>query len=64
MNPFAIVRPRSHEEAAGVLASGDYRLPMLKAGGMDVVDHLKEGLLDPDALVEEVEQFLRDRDSD
>jgi len=52
MNPFALVRPRSHEEAARVMASGDYRLPVLKAGGLDVVDHLKEGLLEPDALVD------------
>jgi xanthine dehydrogenase YagS FAD-binding subunit len=52
VNPFTIVRPDSHAGAAAVLASGDYRLPMLKAGGMDVVDHLKEGLASPDALVD------------
>lgn len=52
MNPFTLVRPQSHEDAAGVLASGDYRLPVLKAGGLDVVDHLKEGLIEPDALVD------------
>ena len=40
MNPFTIVRPESHAGAAAVLASGDYRLPMLLSGGMDVVDHL------------------------
>ena len=49
--PFAIVRARSYEDAAQVVRGGSYRLPVLKAGGMDVVDHLKEGLLDPDALV-------------
>ncbi len=49
---FAIARPTSHEHAARLLADGSYRLPVLKAGGMDVVDHLKENLIDPDLLVD------------
>jgi len=49
--PFTIVKARSYEDASEVVRGGDYRLPVLKAGGMDVVDHLKEGLYDPDALV-------------
>ncbi len=28
-----------------------FKLPVLKAGGMDVIDHLKEGLIEPDVLV-------------
>ena len=52
MNPFAIARPRSYDDAAKLLADGSYSLPVLKAGGMDVVDHLKEGLVEPDLLVD------------
>ncbi|MCC6322354.1 MAG: FAD binding domain-containing protein [Phycisphaerales bacterium] len=51
MNPFAYVQPRTFDEAAAALAEKRFSLPMLKAGGMDVVDHLKEGLIQPDALV-------------
>lgn len=51
MNRFAYVQPRSFEEAAAALAEKRFTLPVLKAGGMDVVDHLKEGLIRPDALV-------------
>lgn len=49
---FAIARPKSRERAARLLTDGSYRLPVIKAGGMDVVDHLKEGLTDPDLLID------------
>ena len=49
--PFTIVKARSYEHASEIVRAGGYSLPVLKAGGMDVVDHLKEGLVDPDALV-------------
>jgi xanthine dehydrogenase YagS FAD-binding subunit len=52
MNRFAIAQPKSYEEAAGLLTDKRFTLPMLKAGGMDVVDHLKEGLIDPDLLID------------
>ena len=45
MNRFAIARPRSFAQASELLQEDRYALPVLKAGGMDVVDHLKEGLL-------------------
>ena len=51
VNPFAIANPRSYHDAATLLSDGSYSLPMLKAGGMDIVDHLKEGLIDPDLLI-------------
>lgn len=51
MNPLAIAQPESFKEAAELLRGDSFRLPILKAGGMDVVDHLKEGLMDPDLLV-------------
>ena len=50
MNAFTIVQPSSYEQASAVIAGGRYRLPVIKAGGMDVLDHLKEGLLEPDAM--------------
>jgi len=53
MNALSIAQPKTYDEAARVLANedGSYRLPILKAGGMDIVDHLKEGLMEPDLLV-------------
>lgn len=52
MNAFVVVQPTSLAQAAKVVAKGgSYRLPVLKAGGIDVLDHLKEGLIAPDALV-------------
>ena len=52
MNRFAIAQPASFDEAARLLTDGRFRLPVLKAGGMDVLDHLKEGLLEPDVLID------------
>lgn len=51
MNSFAIATPNSHEQAATLLKNKQYSLPILKGGGMDVVDHLKEGLWEPDLLI-------------
>ncbi|MHC5005397.1 MAG: FAD binding domain-containing protein [Planctomycetota bacterium] len=52
MNRFAIAKPASYEQAGTLLRDGSFSLPVLKAGGMDVVDHLKEGLMEPDLLVD------------
>ncbi len=52
MNRFAIAQPRSFDEACELLGNGRFSLPVLKAGGMDVLDHLKEGLIEPDALID------------
>ncbi|MHC4908115.1 MAG: FAD binding domain-containing protein [Planctomycetota bacterium] len=52
MNRFAIARPRSYEDATTLLGDDRYSLPVLKAGGMDIVDHIKEGLMSPDLLVD------------
>lgn len=52
MQPFALATPVSYADAAAVLADKRFALPVLKAGGMDVLDHLKEGLFAPDLLVD------------
>ncbi len=52
MNPFTLIRPKTFEQASQALTDRTYALPMLKAGGMDLLDHMKEGLLAPDALVD------------
>lgn len=52
MNRFAIARPESFARASTLLRDGRYELPVIKAGGMDVVDHMKEGLIEPDLLVD------------
>lgn len=51
INRFAYIQPRSYEEASTLVREKRYPLPMLKGGGMDVLDHLKEGLIEPDALI-------------
>ncbi len=51
MTPFALASPRTWEQASELLADRRFSLPVLKAGGMDVVDHLKEGLIEPDVLI-------------
>ncbi|MHC4947771.1 MAG: FAD binding domain-containing protein [Planctomycetota bacterium] len=62
MNRFAIARPRTLARAGDLLADDRFALPVLKAGGMDVVDHLKEGLSEPDLLVDlmRVEELAAD----
>jgi len=52
MNPFAIARPETYEQASTLLLDDRFSLPVLKAGGMDVVDHMKEGLMEPDLLID------------
>ncbi len=52
MNRFGIAQPKSYAEASELLSDGRFKLPVLKGGGMDVVDHLKEGLIEPDLLVD------------
>lgn len=51
MNRFAYAQPRTFAEAATLLGEKRFSLPMLKSGGIDVLDHLKEGLIAPDVLI-------------
>lgn len=51
MNTVSIAQPSSYDQAAMYLRDRSYRLPVLKGGGMDVIDHMKEGLLEPDLLI-------------
>lgn len=51
MNRFTLAQPRSYPEAAAAAVDKRFTLPVIKAGGMDVLDHLKEGLVQPDLLV-------------
>ena len=52
MNTFTLIRPGSLADASEALGKGDFALPVLKAGGIDLLDHMKEGLLEPDALID------------
>lgn len=52
MKPFSIARPKDHAQARSLAAGGRFKLPLLKSGGMDVVDHLKEGLWSPDVVID------------
>lgn len=51
MNSFALATPKSYDQAATLLKDSRFKLPILKGGGMDVVDHLKEHLWEPDLLI-------------
>lgn len=51
MKEFAIAQVTSTRQAIETLNDKRFTLPVLKAGGMDVVDHLKEGIIDADLLV-------------
>jgi len=52
MNSFAIAQPKSYEDASTLAKDKSYRLAVIKAGGIDLLDHLKEGLIDPDVLID------------
>lgn len=51
MSGVAIAQPRSLQQAGRLLVEERFPLKVLKAGGLDVLDHVKEGLLEPDLLV-------------
>ena len=52
MNSVSIAHPKSHDEAAALLRDDSYSLPQIKGGGMDIVDHMKAGLTEPDLLID------------
>ena len=49
---LSLARPASVNEATALAADGRFSLPMYKAGAIDIVDHMKEGLLEPDLLID------------
>ena len=51
MNKFAFATPTTFQEAAGLLVNKKYSLPVLKGGGIDLIDRMKEGLTEPDVVV-------------
>jgi len=51
VNKFSYANPASFAEAGALLAEKRFALPVLKAGGLDVLDHMKEGLMEPDLLI-------------
>jgi xanthine dehydrogenase YagS FAD-binding subunit len=51
MNRFAVAEPGTLEQARRLLGNERFSLPVLKAGGMDVLDRVKEGLVEPDLLI-------------
>lgn len=52
MNRFALARPQTTEQASGLATDQRFSLPVLKSGGIDVLDLVKEGVLEPDLLIE------------
>lgn len=51
MNSFAIAQPKSMADASRIVSDKKYSLAVIKAGGIDLIDHLKEGLIAPDVVV-------------
>jgi xanthine dehydrogenase YagS FAD-binding subunit len=51
MNRFALATPKTYKDAADLLKEKRFKLPVLKGGGVDLIDHLKEGLIEPDLVV-------------
>jgi xanthine dehydrogenase YagS FAD-binding subunit len=54
MNRFAMATPTRFADASELVkgkGGGKYSLVVLKGGGIDLVDHLKEGLVEPDLIV-------------
>jgi xanthine dehydrogenase YagS FAD-binding subunit len=51
MNKFAYATPKTYGEASALVLDKQYKLPVLKSGGVDLLDHLKEGLIEPDLVV-------------
>jgi xanthine dehydrogenase YagS FAD-binding subunit len=51
VNRFAFAQPTSFQQAAGLLVDKKYSLPVLKGGGIDLIDRLKEGLTEPDVVI-------------
>lgn len=52
MNSFTYVRARNQGEALSAVKEAKFSLPVLKGGGLDLVDQMKEGLIAPDALID------------
>lgn len=51
MQPFALIRPKKLEQAQQ-LVRAEPKTRLFRAGGIDLLDRMKEGLDDPDMLVE------------
>lgn len=49
---LSIARPRTIEEATALAGDARFSLPLFKAGAIDLMDHMKEGLLEPDLLID------------
>ncbi len=52
MNRFAYARATTWNEAQALLADRRFSLPVLKGGGLDLLDMMKEGLIEPDLLID------------
>lgn len=51
MNKFAVAQVRNFPQAAEILNDHRFNQVVVKAGGIDLLDHLKEGLREPDLLI-------------
>ena len=51
MKSFTLAQAGSFVQAAEGLVHPTFSLPVLKAGGVDLLDHLKEGLIQPDVVI-------------
>ena len=52
MNPFALARPTTLEQASALSTDKRYSLTVLKAGAIDLLDLMKEGVVEPDLVID------------
>ena len=52
MNRFSYAKASTWDEAQALLGDRRFSLPVLKGGGLDLLDQMKEGILEPDLLID------------
>lgn len=52
MSNFAYTRAPNYPAASALVTGGRYSLPVFKAGGMDLLDLMKSGIIEPDLLID------------
>ncbi len=62
MNRFSYARATTWDDAHALLTDRRFSLPVLKGGGMDLLDQMKEGLIQPDLLIDV--RGVREADAD
>lgn len=52
MNNFSYTKAPNYEAASTLMTGGKYSLPVLKSGGLDLLDLMKSEIIEPDLLID------------